>query len=354
MPNTQFELPTLVLQEQNFSSDFVFWLLTLRDDSVALHGLDVKHLGFIRYYILERVVNYAVSHNVQRLGLTVICDNEHVPQCIFSCQTLTSLKLTVHTKSYFSENTLFPKSLNLPALTSLHIGHFAFRANGNDRAEPFSSLNRLNSLIIQNCTLSDAHILYISSATLTNLTVHNHTRDLYSIELSSPNLSSFSFTGVPLQQLSGSNLSSLEQVNIDAEIRSVDEANVDLETSLNYPTCPLILLSWLVELTNIKSLTVSARTLQVLFLIPHLLELKLTSLSSLKSLKVKQVPLSPSFISILRTAKLRRATTKTRKAIAKLKRAIKEEMSTSIPDGVVDFLLQNSPSAKVDIIDCTR
>ncbi|XP_057425428.1 F-box/LRR-repeat protein At4g14103-like isoform X2 [Lotus japonicus] len=282
-------LPTLVLHEQDFSSDFVYWLLTLCDGSVALHGLDVKHLGFIHHYRLERIVKYAVSRNVQRLGLTVTCDNEHVLQCIFSCQTLTSLKLTVYAKSSFSENTLFPTSLNLPLLTSLHLGHFSFSANGNDRAEPFSSLNRLNSLIIQNCTLSDAHILYISSATLTNLTVHNHTRDSYSIELSSPNLSAFTFMGVPSQQLSGSNLSSLEQVNIDAEIRTVEDANIDLETSLNYPMCPFILLSWLVELANIKSLTISASTLQVLFLIPHLLELKLNSLSSLKSLKVKQI-----------------------------------------------------------------
>ncbi|XP_057456794.1 F-box/LRR-repeat protein At3g26922-like [Lotus japonicus] len=338
-------------------SRFVSRLLTLRDGLVALHDLDFELNLPIQPYLLERIAKYAVSHNVQQLGLTVMCDTGNFPSCIFSSQTLTSLKLNVQSADHFFKM-LFPKSLNLPALTTLHLEHFAFCANGNDRcAKPFSSLNKLNSLNIVSCSLRDAEVLCISSTTLCNLTVHNRSRNfLYSIELSSPNLCTFAFTGVPFQLLSGSrNISSLEQVNIDAQILSNEEAKIDLGTCLNYPTStPFILLSWLEELANIKSLTISTSTLQVLSLIPHLLELKYPILGSLKSLKVIHKPLSHGFIKILIQAKLQKETTKSGKAIAaKLRRAMKKEMFSSIPDGTMDFLLQNSPSAKVDIISCS-
>ncbi|WJX41205.1 hypothetical protein P8452_28594 [Trifolium repens] len=63
------------------------------------------------------------------------------------------------------------------------------------------------------------------------------------------------------------------------------------------------------KLADTKSLTVTATTLQVLFLNANLLKIKLPSLGL--------------------------------------------EPSTPIPDGIVDFLIQNSPLAEVEIIDCS-
>lgn len=180
------------------------------------------------------------------------CDIDQIPQCIFSCKTLTSLKLSVCPRGYIYGSTLFPKLLNLTALTSLHLQHFTFCASGNDQAEPFSACNRLSDLVIDHCTVRDAKVLCISSNTLVNFTMRSdHAKDFYKIVLSTPNLRSFAFAGIPYQQICGSNVSSLENVNIDAEIWS---------TSLE---SPLILFSWLLELANVKSLTVSASTLQV-------------------------------------------------------------------------------------------
>jgi len=46
---------------------------------------------------------------------------------------------------------------------------------------------------------------------------------------------------------------------------------------------------------------------------------------------------------------------KSDKEAAQLQRAFKGlEPFSLIPDGIVDFLLQNSPLAKVDYIDCSR
>ncbi|XP_057425452.1 putative F-box/FBD/LRR-repeat protein At1g78760 [Lotus japonicus] len=345
-------LPSLILLSSNFwtyksFTKFVSRLLTLRDGSTALHGLDFEHDGHIQPHLLKRIVKYAVSHNVQRLGLSVTCAIEHFPPSVFSCETLTSLKLAVQPKGSLSERTLLPKSLNLPALTTLHLEHFAFCANDNDRrAEPFSSFKRLNSLIVGSCSLSDADILCISNTSLCHLTVFNQFLDLYeyNIELSSPGLHSFAFTGTPYQLLSeSSNLSSIEEVNIDVAIWY---ANLE-------KLSPLVLLIWLAYLANIKSLTVSTSTLQVLCLHPKLLKLKFPLLGSLKSLKVIQKPLSRGFIEVLREVKLQKATTKSPKAAAAmLPKASKEDSFSSIPDGIVDFLLQNSPSAKISTSWC--
>lgn len=253
-------LTTLILHSSDFSTlkgftKFVSRILSLRDGSTALQALDFERGGSIEPQLFKRIVSYAFSHNVRQLGISVKGDIRHILPCFPLCQTLTSLtslKLSVSPKGRYNyDRTLFPSYLKLPTLTSLHLGNFVFCSSGNDRAEPFSGFSRLNSLIIDNCTVWNAQILCISSGGLVDLTMRNHSSDLYKIELSAPRLCTFAFIGTPYQKLCGSNLSSVRQVNIDAEMLA------------NYTEPPLVLLSWLLELANIKSLTVSASTLQV-------------------------------------------------------------------------------------------
>ncbi|KAJ1424743.1 hypothetical protein SESBI_11450 [Sesbania bispinosa] len=73
-------------------------------------------------------------------------------------------------------------------------------------------------------------------------------------------------------------------------------------------------------------------------------------LGNLKSLRIKLKPLSYGFFMILRSIKLQNA--KSRKEAAKLKKE-PIELCSPIPDGIVDFLLQNSPAAEVDFIKCS-
>jgi hypothetical protein len=49
-------------------------------------------------------------------------------------------------------------------------------------------------------------------------------------------------------------------------------------------------------------------------------------------------------------------TVKSKKEAARMKKAYASgsEPSPPVPDGIVDFLRQNSPTAEVDFIDCTR
>jgi hypothetical protein len=151
----------------------------------------------------------------------------------------------------------------LPSLISLSLRSLTFRVGDDGCAEPFSTLSKLKSLIINNCVVWRRHNLNlcISSTTLVNLTIimpvyRHYNYDLnFIIELSTPSLRTFNFRGTPIQKLCGSksNLSNIKHVNID-----VDWWSHTTDT-------PLVLLQWLVELANIKSLTVTSTTLNVLY-----------------------------------------------------------------------------------------
>ncbi|XP_045822445.1 uncharacterized protein LOC123915363 [Trifolium pratense] len=229
---------------------------------------------------------------------------------------------------------LFPNSLNLPALTDLSLTRFEFHS-GDGRAEPFSALEKLNSLTIRFCKVFDAENLSISSATLTNLTIQTkEERNYGKIELSTPNLSTFAYAGIPFEKICGSHLCSVKQVNIDAYMR------------VNNAEPPSNLLSWLKEFTEIKSLTVTSTTLEVLSLVPNLLKDKFHSLSNLETLRVKKVGISSASYDPMVHGKFVPLHEICQKEVDKFRKAIFKEGSPAIPDDIVVFLLQNSPSGK--------
>jgi hypothetical protein len=84
-------------------------------------------------------------------------------------------------------------------------------------------------------------------------------------------------------------------------------------------------------------------------IVPNLLEVKLHSLCKLKSLEVKLKPME--FLIIMKEVMLREAAAKSRKEVAESREAFKGDhwKPSPIPDGIVDFLRQNSPSSKVNI-----
>jgi len=252
-------IQTLALYASRFSTVkqfamFVSKILTLRDTSTALHALHLDRHGDIEPQLLKKILNYVYSHktHLKELGITVNGDTSLIMSCVSSCRALTSLKLDVASRGRHNiGQTLFPKSLNLPALTSLELICIAFCGGESGCAEPFSAFNRLNSLVISCCTVKDAQILKISSETLANLAMHHNFSNYAQIELSAPSLCTFTITGMPTHKICGSGLSSVKQVNIAAQMYS------------NWENLPMVLLSWLLDLANVKSMTVSSTTLQV-------------------------------------------------------------------------------------------
>jgi hypothetical protein len=221
--------------------------LSLRDHSTPLHTLDLMDSNdFVEPDILKSILEYAISHNVRFLRTTITCDLQFLP-CLFSSQTLTFVDLK-------GTEILFPNSLNLPALTTLTLRSFYFCAGYDGCAEPFSVFNKLNTLVIEDCLLLDAQILCISSTTLVNLTVRErgiYYDRRYICKLFTPSLCNLNYLNTLNQKLCHSHLCSFKHVYID----------IKKET-----TRVISLLKLLEELANIKSLTVSSKTLEVCFL----------------------------------------------------------------------------------------
>lgn len=134
---------------------------------------------------------------------------------------------------------------------------FSFCSGNDGRIEPFSTFNRLSTLILSNCTVpaeQTQQTLYISSTTLLSLSTVYLRLLISKVELFAPNLCSFTFTGNLYLKLYGSSLDSIKEASIDVDMDMIPS---------NHADTPLILLDWLIELVNIKSLTASAATLRV-------------------------------------------------------------------------------------------
>ncbi|KAK7270845.1 hypothetical protein RJT34_26310 [Clitoria ternatea] len=313
-------LSNLALNSSDFTnlvhfSKFVYRVLSSRDGSISLHSLDLRRKGCIEHELLDWIMGYAVSHDLERLTIEVNLNVKlgfKLHPCIFSCNSLTFLKLSIWAVPWMTE---LPNSLQLPALKSLHLEHATFTASDNDCAEPFSACRKLNTLVLDRCNLHrDAKFLCISNPNLLNLTIGSTIQEVtYRIVISTPNLRCLTVMRDPIHQLTTCNLSFLEQVNIDVEAFF----HPQIEKS------HLALISLLKELADyVKIMILSSSTLKILNVLstPDSTITQIPCFVQLKSLKLKMK--SSSNIS-------------------------DEEVSR-----IGEYLLQKSPVAKVDILKC--
>ncbi|XP_039683645.1 uncharacterized protein [Medicago truncatula] len=99
----------------------------------------------------------------------------------------------------------------------------------------------------------DAKTLCISNFMLVNLNMRSsYLGECFEMELSTPNLCTFEFGVTPLPKLCGSK----------SNLSSIKHAYIDVSMLVNDADTPLILPSWLLELANIKWLTITSRTLE--------------------------------------------------------------------------------------------
>ncbi|XP_045822438.1 F-box/FBD/LRR-repeat protein At1g80470-like [Trifolium pratense] len=313
-------------------TEFAAQILSLRGHSTSLYSLKFYSDSMVQPHLIQRILKYVVSHDVQRFQLNLLYSIEHIPSCIFSCHTLTSLMLYVR---HSDATILFPDSLNLPALTKLSLWNFVFPIKKDGLAEPFSTLKKLNNLTIRSCQVLHAQNLCISSITLVHLKIQTHKKNYGEVELYTPSLSTFAYAGIPFEKLCGSHLRSIKHVIIDAYMY------------VNNAEPPSNLLSWLKEFTEITSLTVTLTTLEVLSLVPNLLKVNFHSLRNLETLQVKKKGVSSGLSTTPMLARFSRLPMYYQDDVAKFRDEIFKEGSLSIPDKIVSFLLQNSPSAKV-------
>jgi len=217
-------LTDLALNSSDFTnlthfSKFVSWVISNRDNSISLHSLDLRRKGCIDHELLDRIMVYAVSHDVQQLtievNLSVILGFRLHPS-MFSCSSLTYLKLSIWAVPWMTQ---LPSSLQLPALKSLHLEHVTFTASESDCAEPFSSCHMLDTLVLDRFNLHQGvKFLCICNSNLSSLTIGSTIQEApYKFALSTPNLRYLNVMRDPLHQLSACRLCYLEQVSIDCE-----------------------------------------------------------------------------------------------------------------------------------------
>jgi len=133
-------------------------VLSGRDHSISLHNVEFNRRGSALSQPLNRLMKYDVLHNV------MFCPY------IFSCQSLTFLKVCVSSCNPFM--IVLPESLNMPAIKSLHLDCCTSSTSGRDYAEPFSTCHKLNSLTVECCVLQNGvKYLMVSNFNLSHLTV---------------------------------------------------------------------------------------------------------------------------------------------------------------------------------------
>ncbi|KAE9621028.1 hypothetical protein Lal_00019490 [Lupinus albus] len=286
---------------------FVYWALIRRDQPFNMHSLDFSRHGCIDRTFLYLLMRCAMQHKVQSLTLNINLVNDfELLHCIFKCQSLTFLKISV--QSITRMMVRCPKSLGLMALKTLHLSNVNFTETYNDCADPFSNCKVLNTLVIDHCVLRrGTRVLRISNATLSSLTILDTLEPAHKIDLDTPNLCSLTIRTDPIHQLSTCNLPFLDELNITCRYT-------------NMPNDPFIF-TWLQLLgTNVRIMTLCSRTIEII-----------NNLSTNDSTKIQ-----PPCFARLKALKVYRYQY-TRLSSEGMRRA-------------VAYLLQNSPKPKVDII----
>ncbi|XP_058729682.1 putative F-box protein At1g58310 [Vicia villosa] len=266
-----------------YFASFVSSVLYHRDDSVSLHDIDLTRYGCIRPELIDKIMTYANSHDVHSLRLEVdlsFSRGYSLHTRIFSCQSLTHLKLSIRAVPCMTQ---LPSSLHLPALQSLHLVYATFTANDNGVSDPFSNCHRLNTLVLECCNLHrGANLLCVSNSNLSSLTIGSTIQEVgYKIVLSTPNLNSITLTRDLIHQISVCNISYLEQVHIDVE----ENDHMFYEITFSG------LISCLQVLANyVKILKLSWSTLKVLLRSSDSMITQLPYFVKLKSLKFRVNP----------------------------------------------------------------
>ncbi|BAU02370.1 hypothetical protein LR48_Vigan10g088100 [Vigna angularis] len=294
----------------NFSK-FVSHVLSTRDGSLSLLNLEFTRRGYAQPHLLDRLMKYASLHNVQQLTILITLNSRpsfYFRPYIFSCETLTFLKLSVST--YDSSMIVLPEYLYMPAIRTMQLKSVTFTAYGCDYAEPFCYCPVLNTLILEGCSLhNDQNFLRISNSNLSNLILDGSLEaGFFPIDLCTPNLTSLTLSGHTDHPLIGSpNLSLLEEVTIESV------------GNICYHKTELLIISWLEGIRNVKLMTVSLSALNIILQDlskPLSAGLQPPRFSQLKALMVKKLPYE-------------------KLSDDRLKRSLK-------------YLLQNSPVAKIE------
>ncbi|KAL5721904.1 hypothetical protein ACHQM5_005489 [Ranunculus cassubicifolius] len=190
---------------ENFS-DFVYRVLLLRDNS-TIQTFSLKHSSQEwRSNDLESWIRTAVCRNVQNIDVEFNPDEEDLvvklPHVLFTSKFLTSLKFELPPGDRCCYRLIdLPDHINLPALTTLHLGHIDLYSSNNFFNRLCLGCPALENLILVDCGCHASKPLNIYAAHLKYLKIEYCFKDESinisensMIVVSAPNLVCFSWT----------------------------------------------------------------------------------------------------------------------------------------------------------------
>ncbi|XP_050231945.1 F-box/FBD/LRR-repeat protein At5g56420-like [Mercurialis annua] len=281
---------------EKYSINFINQVL-LRRNSIPIKNFVYDASIEVEGSVVESWLYYAVNHQVQRLTINPYCPKIPIefPKCFYGCTSLTTLKL--NSVDHFEEaSILLPKTLELPSLKKLHLINFS-----DFDGTVFSSIPNLETLILENIYFDGIQNNFsVSAPNLKNFCFLNHPDDFFDFQcefvIVAPKLRKFKFVGDAALVSSTKNLCSLDQIEIDLccgldRVYSKD----------NQQKFAREVLQMFNAFHIAKNVTLSMRVIEVLSLIPSLLNEHPSQYPNLKSLKVKTNEFSknikiPSFI----------------------------------------------------------
>ncbi|KAI3863117.1 hypothetical protein MKW98_015575 [Papaver atlanticum] len=231
-------------------------------DSVLLHrtgpGIQTFSLRFGGYYCdsshLHSWFLAAANHDVRELSISSHTGEAfELPSCIFTCNSLTVLKLNL-----YNSVVNLPSFIHLPFLKRLQLTSVTFSEDGWNQI--FCNSPMLEDVIMEDCYAENLKPLHISSSSLRSLNIdgllkeQNYCPLNHEIRVYSPRLMSLKFTGYAEKSIYIENMSSLVDATIDLKF------NLDIRADI-YSSH---LIKFLEDISHIKVLTLSSSSIELL------------------------------------------------------------------------------------------
>ncbi|KAK1583606.1 hypothetical protein Q3G72_025463 [Acer saccharum] len=265
-------------------NDFVDWVLMFRNRLVDIQILRISGLLLEENHAFYRLVDVIPEFNLQELDLMIRYSRDKIelPQCIFNCGSLISLKLHIRNNCVLKQRT-FPGLSRLKSL-DLCINKFMALSIGN----LVSSCPLLENLTVHGYSFGEDNIIDITSASLKNLSLirpiiwMEPNARLYELNVACPNLVSLKVFNLELPKFSFQEMNSLQNLSMDLA-RGDDLFSRDLSVEI----CCHALSRTLKGFCNVKALEVTEVFLEFLHLAVDKPECFSPSFNNLKSLTLR-------------------------------------------------------------------
>ncbi|KAK8473994.1 hypothetical protein V6N12_030633 [Hibiscus sabdariffa] len=194
-----------------------------------------------------RWISCALKRGVKHLDLNISLNKFTLPDALFTCRTLVTLKLDI------SLVFKIPEDIHFPNLQTLHLRSVIF-FDDNSVKSLFSSCSNLEDVVIEKCSMTNVRSFSISHLFLKRLSII-HSCDNFKcwLMIDTPHLSNFKLIDNVVAGYSLKNLESI--VSVDIQIQLEDE---DLRADTRHAT------SIFREIYLARSLVMSAYSLELL------------------------------------------------------------------------------------------